>query len=241
MEDRKKMLVISSHAVDFLWRAGGTIARYGELGWDVRVIDLTFGAYGESDAIWEKNPGITVEQVKEIRRKEILEVAKVLGTRVEFMDWNDHLLTFDQERISELARILKEYRPQIILTQFERDSLNYDHPETAHAVFKAIRLANVAGVFPELKRVPRMAVYMYEPSQPDLQGFNPDIYIDISDQFEKKKQAMMAVGAQEYLIESYRVRAAYRGLLATVFHDKKVAYAEGFVRFCPLVKNEFPY
>lgn len=240
MAQDKRLLVISSHAMDFLWRAGGTIARYAQLGWQIRIIDLTFGERGESDSLWEQNPGITEEGVKTIRKKEVEAVQNVLNVTVEFKDWGDHLLNITQERIEELAYTIKQFRPSIILTQYEKDVLNFDHPATAKAVFSAVRLARVAGVFPELPRITLPEIFMYEPSQPELFGFQADTYIDITDQMDKKVEAMQAVGAQEYLIESYRVRATYRGLLAKMLSGKKsLKYAEAFVRFSPSVSTEF--
>src|SRR5260221_465109 len=37
------VLVVSAHAADFVWRAGGTIALYAERGHVVRVVRLSFG------------------------------------------------------------------------------------------------------------------------------------------------------------------------------------------------------
>ncbi len=42
-----KMLVLGCHAVDFVWRAAGTIAAYADSGWDVKIIDMSCGARGD--------------------------------------------------------------------------------------------------------------------------------------------------------------------------------------------------
>lgn len=49
-----KILVVSAHAMDYLWRCGGTIARYAGEGCQVKVVDLTYGENGESNPIWKK-------------------------------------------------------------------------------------------------------------------------------------------------------------------------------------------
>ncbi len=69
MADRSSVLVFSAHAADFVWRAGGTIALYASRGHRVRILCLSFGERGESQGAW-KEPGMTVERVKEIRRAE---------------------------------------------------------------------------------------------------------------------------------------------------------------------------
>ena len=39
----KKVLVVSAHAADYVWRSGGTIAKYIKHGADVHVVVLSFG------------------------------------------------------------------------------------------------------------------------------------------------------------------------------------------------------
>lgn len=42
------LLVISAHAADFVWRAGGTIAKYANAGSAVHVVCVGMGQRGES-------------------------------------------------------------------------------------------------------------------------------------------------------------------------------------------------
>ena len=242
MEENKRMLVVSAHALDFLWRAGGTMAHYARLGWDVKVLCLTFGESGESDSLWENNPGITEEEVKALRKVEATEAAKELGcSSIDFYDWSDHLLEIDRPKIERIAKVIKEFRPSIILTQHSCDTLNFDHPNTCNAVLEAVRMARVAGVFPEYKKLPFPSVFMYDPSQPEFLNFKPDVFIDITEDMDAKTAAMqVALKSQAYLIDNYNVRAIYRGMNAKMFSgNKNVKYAEAFQRFRPYVGKEF--
>jgi hypothetical protein len=45
-DDKKTVLVVSAHAADFVWRAGGAIALYADRGYRVRIICLSFGERG---------------------------------------------------------------------------------------------------------------------------------------------------------------------------------------------------
>lgn len=235
------LLVISAHALDFLWRAGGTIARYVNKGWKVKVICLTYGERGESNAIWKKNKGITEEEVKKIRQKESEGVAKVLGvSSIKFYNWGDHLLMIDNERVYKLAEEIQKYSPRIILTQYVIDKINFDHSETANAVMKAVRCARVEGVNPKLPTINQPDIYMYDPSQPEFFEFNADTYIDITDYIEKKIEAMSITEAQEYLVKNYITRAEYRAACCRMFDGgKNIKYAEAFVRYSPYVGKEF--
>ncbi len=62
MEEKKRLLVVSAHAADYVWRAGGTIAHYIQKGAPVRVIVLSLGVRGESNHLW-KTPGVTPQEV----------------------------------------------------------------------------------------------------------------------------------------------------------------------------------
>ena len=44
------VLVFSAHAADFVWRAGGAIALYASRGHRVRILCLSYGERGESQA-----------------------------------------------------------------------------------------------------------------------------------------------------------------------------------------------
>lgn len=240
--EEKHLLVVSSHALDYLWRAGGTIHHYVKKGWKVCIVALTFGERGESDALWKKMDEPTEEAIKAHRKKDAMIAAEILGVEdIRFFDWSDYPLIIDKERLMQLALAIKEFQPDIILTQFKCDHINFDHVDTAEAVFKAARYAAVEGVYPHLKKIAPPEIYMYEPSQPEFFGFDPNIYIDITDEMEAKVHAMQeAASAQPTIPEAYCNKAINRARNARFFSGKeKIKYAEAFVQFAPIVRSEF--
>ena len=58
MDSIKSVLVVSAHAADFVWRAGGAIALYAQRGYRVRILCLSHGERGESERLW-RQPGMT--------------------------------------------------------------------------------------------------------------------------------------------------------------------------------------
>jgi hypothetical protein len=58
-------------------------------------------------------------------------------------------------------------------------------------------------------------------------GFVPDHYVDISDVFERKIEALKTLKAQPRLVEMYTTCNKWRGI------EVRRPYAEGFVRFAP--------
>lgn len=236
----EKVLVVSAHALDYLWRCGGTIAKYSQAGCPVKIIDLTCGARGESNELWKKNPGISESEVTEIRKDEAAEAAKLLGAEIQFFDWPDHMIEATPERVFALAREIINYRPTVILTHFTADPMNPDHPVAAKIVIDAFRCAQTRGVFSGLEPCPPAKLYLFEPAYPETVGYVPDIYLDITDTMELKMKAMLAGGTQQVLAEAYDKRNGYRGHLASKLSgNQRIRYAETFLRFKPYVGNWF--
>ena len=65
--DSGKLLVVSAHSADFVWRAAGAIATMTANGGVATVVSLSFGERGESGELWKQEEQ-TVENVKAIRR-----------------------------------------------------------------------------------------------------------------------------------------------------------------------------
>jgi 4-oxalomesaconate hydratase len=105
----KSMLVVSAHAADYVWRSGGTIAKYIEEGAKVHVMVLSFGNRGESNDLW-KQEGATAENVKSIRRDETIKAAEILGIKeIEFWDLQDYPIELTAEHEERLVRKIRKY------------------------------------------------------------------------------------------------------------------------------------
>jgi 4-oxalomesaconate hydratase len=82
----RRLLVIGAHAADFVWRAAGAIAVTTVGGGSASVLALSYGERGESGELW-KEPGQTMERVKQIRHDEASRAAAVLGADFSCLDW----------------------------------------------------------------------------------------------------------------------------------------------------------
>ena len=89
--ENERLLVVSAHAADFVWRAGGAIALYSSRKARVRVLCLSYGERGESQGLWKKE-GMTLEKVKQIRHEEATKAAEVLGAEIRCFDAGDYPL-----------------------------------------------------------------------------------------------------------------------------------------------------
>jgi len=233
------LLVISAHAADFVWRAGGAIALYSSRGWRVRVLCLSYGERGESERLWRES-GMTLDRVKQIRRFEAEGAARILGAEIRFFDAGDYPLRPTTEITEALVEEFRATQPAFILTHALSDPYNGDHPETAKLTMNARVYAQAAGYPSAAKKLGAPPVFLFEPHQPEMCDFKPQVLLDISSVFDQKRQAMECMEAQEHLWEYYTQLALRRGTQGVRNSgNKSIKYAEAYQRVYPQVTGEF--
>jgi 4-oxalomesaconate hydratase len=235
-----RLLVISAHAADYVWRSGGTIAKYVKGGAYVDVVVLSFGVRGESNDLWKKE-GQTAEKVKEIRKGETLAAAETLGIKnISFLDLDDYPIQVIPELEDCIVKKIRETVPTVIISHDKNDILNPDHNCVSDLVWRCSIMANSEGVrFEGLKHTKQMKIFGFEPHQTEISGYVPTTFIDITDTYDQKVTAMKCFKAQGHLIEYYTQRAFMRGNHARrISGNQKYAYAESFASLYPSVVEE---
>lgn len=235
------LLVVSAHSADFVWRGGGTIAKYIKHGANVSLVILSYGARGESNYLWNTE-GQTLDNVKKIRRGEIEAAAKCLGVQnIEFWDYEDYHMQITQERMDRMVRKIREVNPYHILTHAPKDAFNPDHETVSRYVYEASVLSTSNGVkidgYPTVKQA---HLFGFEHHQSEISDFKPEVILDITETYEQKEAAMNCFQAQQHLIQYYAARALIRGNHARrISGHPQYKYAEAFTRFFPYVGSEF--
>jgi 4-oxalomesaconate hydratase len=234
-----RLLVVSAHAADFVWRAAGAIATVTKNSGTARVVALSYGERGESGELW-KEPGQTEEKVKEIRRSEAEAAAHILGAAFVPFDLGDYPLEIDRRAVDRLTEEIRTFEPHVVLTHAKEDPFNPDHGTAYQLTERARQLASGAGVASAFKTIAPPEFLLFEPHQPELSGFYPNTFLDITPVFELKAAAMEKMGAQQYLREYYSQRAAQRANHARrISGNKKILFAEAFQRVSPHVIDRF--
>ena len=237
--EKDTVLVISAHAADFVWRAGGAIALYASRGCRVRVLCLSFGERGESEKLW-KEPGMTLERVKDARRREADRAAEVLGAEIRFFDVGDYPLVPTGELVEELVQEFRRVQPTIVLTHSLNDPYNGDHGVATRLAMDARVYAQAAGYPSEAKKLGAPPLFLFEPHQTEMCEFKPQVLLDITPVFDLKRQAMECMAAQEHLWTYYTDVARRRGTQAVRNSGKKdIKYAEAYQRIYPQVTDNF--
>ena len=238
METPRSMLIVSAHAADFVWRAGGAIGLHTLNGGRATVVSLSYGENGESGDLWSE-PGQTVEAVKSHRHAEALAASTALNAEFIPMDLGDYPLEVSGASMQKLASIYVEKRPDVLLVHAPEDPFNPDHPVASFAAQKARLLATGAGGVPaSFKTIPPPVMYAFEPHQPDLCSFKPDTFVDVTNVWPSKNEAMSAMAAQSYLKEHYTHRAEQRAFQSRYAgFGKDTRYVEAFQRLTPEKRN----
>jgi 4-oxalomesaconate hydratase len=231
----RRVLVIGAHSADFVWRAGGAIAVVTAGGGAARVLALSYGERGESGELW-KEPGQTVERVKEIRHGEAERAAAAVGAEFECLDLGDYPLEIDKAALISIADRIRQFAPHMLITHTDRDPFNPDHAAAFFAVERARALAAGAGVPSAFETVLPPELLLFEPHQPELCNFVPTTFVDITPVIEQKQAAMAEMKAQAYLQTYYAQRAEQRANHARRSSgNATIRFAEAFQRVTPQV------
>ena len=239
----KTAVVISAHAADFVWRCSGAIALHQVRGYDVTVVCLSYGERGESAKLW-KQGNTSLEKVKANRRKEAENAAKALGTYdIQFLDLGDYPLGLDSDAKFKLVDVVRSIQPNFMMTHSQYDPYNTDHMYTSKFAMEVRMIAQAWGHNPGEQVLGAPQLYLFEPHQTEQMGWVPNVFLDITEVWEKKRAAIECMEGQAHLWEYYtnvaRNRANhFRRNSGGQVGGKSAEYAEGFQAVYPRCVGE---
>lgn len=233
MASGKTGLVVTAHPGDFVWRAGGAIALHADKGYRMKILCLSFGERGESQFAW-KNAGVKLEEVKAQRKDEATRAAEILGAEIEYFDAGDYPLRTNEKMLERAIDVFRELNPSFVLTHSLEDPYNVDHPEATRFAQEARIIAQAAGHKPDPARAyAAPPVFLFEPHQPEMCNFKPNVILNIDSVWERKKKAFEVLAAQKHLWEYYTRVALNRGMQGGRNSGKPMTYGEAYQRLFP--------
>jgi 4-oxalomesaconate hydratase len=144
-------------------------------------------------------------------------------------------LRVDDAVLFRLADLYRAIRPTFVLTHSLKDPYNFDHPLATHLAQEARVVAQAHGYRPDVPVLGAPPVYLFEPHQPEQCDWKPEVLLDITPVWDKKRRAIECMEGQEHLWEYYTRVALQRGVQAARNSDLAITYGEGYMRVFPHV------
>jgi N-acetylglucosamine malate deacetylase 1 len=204
---RLKVIVTGAHPDDPESSAGGTMARYADLGHEVVALYLTRGEAGIR--------GKSHAETARIRTEEAEKACAILNARALFAGQIDGASEVTNATYQQFADLLAAERPDIVFAPWPVDS-HRDHRATSLLVYDAW-----------LKMNKGFELYYTEVmSGIQTQAFRPTRLVDITTTEARKRQACYAHASQEpkEFYSVHELMNRFRG------SELAVTYAEAFVR-----------
>src|SRR5699024_9505151 len=171
IDQQQNILILAPHVDDETIGLGGTIAQHAANNCDIQCVVLTDGASSNSTE--------ETEQLKQMRKKEMEMVQQILGiTNIEFWDFPDGELQVNLAAVALLKEKIMQFQPDIIYCPTIVDA----HPD--HLATAEILKHTLAHTINN-----KITIRLYEINCP-LPKRVINCVIDISEQFDKKLQAI---------------------------------------------------
>lgn len=183
----KQVVVFSAHPDDHIVY-GGTLIKLIKAGYSVHEILLTDG----QRARLLNNAKAQGKEVGKIRLKELQKAHKLIGiANYTFLNLDNGNISPTEESFKEAIQIIRELKPQIILTLHTND-YHPDHIATANFSIDVVKTANIS-TLSELGPAYRVPILLMAEG---LLTINPHIVIDISNEWKTRNKVEKIYGSQ---------------------------------------------
>jgi LmbE family N-acetylglucosaminyl deacetylase len=216
--DPERILVVTAHPDDVDFGAAGSVASWTDAGIDVTYCVVTDGDAGGFD------PAVPRQDIAGIRRREQVAAAKEVGVDdVRFLGHPDGYLQVTLELRRDIARVIRQVRPQRVVTQSPFRRLDFVY--ASHPDHLAAGEATLCAVYPDSRNpfwFPELAteegldawtvdeVWL-------MSGPDPDLTVDVTDTFDRKIAALLRHESQmtdpAAMTDRLRTRAAANAVL----------------------------
>jgi LmbE family N-acetylglucosaminyl deacetylase len=186
------VLVVAAHPDDEVLGCGGTIARHVDAGDKVNVLIVAEGATSRQQ---QRNRAEANEELSSLAQAAQL-ASVILGAHgVDLLDLPDNRLdSLDRlDLIKQIEERIARYQPQVVYVHHAGD-VNVDHRRLHEAVVTACRPSPGQQVRRLLSYEVASSTECQTPGSAPV--FQPNWFVDISAQWPRKHQALMAYDAE---------------------------------------------
>ena len=253
-----RILVVGGHPADTFDHCGGTMAHHVRLGDSVTCLALTQGLrvhdeivsdvfrFGTKDYSKEEIDRICAER-EQVKLDEVKFAYALFGiTDVRSLRYDDKLLLVTPELIDAVAKVIREVKPELLITHYPMSSGNtIDHHGNAAKI--AIAAAGLAGTvdFEDPNPAWRVADVAFMLNSSDTMAFNAlsgqntaiaNYFVDVTDVADIKVKALDVMRSQQYEgMYARKVIECENGIFGLY---TRVPYCEAFMLNKPVVSDK---
>lgn len=180
------ILAFAAHPDDVELAASGTVIKHIQKGKRVGIIDLTKGELGSRGNA-------------ETRAIEAQNSANIMGLSIrENLDLGDGFFEENENSLLKVITMIRKYQPDVILCNSVTDR-HPDHARAGNLISRACFLSGLLKVETKIDGAHQMpfrpkSIYRYIQDR----WIEPDVIVDISEQFELKMKSILAFETQFY-------------------------------------------
>ena len=219
------ILAFFSHPDDVEFLCGGTLLKYKKAGHHIFIALTTSGNIGSNVLVGR-------EKIAAVREQEQLEAAKFFDAKVRFLRYNDEGLVDSEQLRRDVINAIRWAQADVIFTNSPEDR-STDHNVTATVVGRVLLSLVGKNVPSDEKPMTKFPTLFYCDTSAGIH-FVPEVYVDITDEYEEKIKALqchvsqiswMSLYEDQGFTDSCRIHNEFRGLQAGC------KYAEAFAAF----------
>jgi LmbE family N-acetylglucosaminyl deacetylase len=224
----ERVLCVMAHPDDVDYGLAGTVANWTDSGIEVSYCIVTSGDAGGFD------PTVPRDQIAGIREREQTAAAKEVGVSdVRFLGFPDGRLEVSLELRCAISRVIREVKPQRVVCQ--SPERNWERIYGSHPDHLAAGEAAMCAVYPDSRNE-----FAFIETLGDLppwtvnevwvsSGARANHYVDITKQFDRKKQALLRHESQILSEENlHNILHFWNGNNAKTAGLPEGSYAEAF-------------
>jgi len=183
-----RIIAFGAHPDDCELKASGVAAMWAAQGHQVKFVSVTNGDIGHHE--------ISGGPLARRRTAEVEECARILGIETVVLDNHDGELMPTLENRKVIARLIREWQADIVLTPRPND-YHPDHRYTAILVQDAAFMVTVPNFTPDTPRIEKNPVFLYYADRFQKPNpFEPDLVVGIDAVADQKYRCTVALASQ---------------------------------------------
>lgn len=227
-QTRYDLLSIGAHPDDVEVGTGGVLIDLTKRGYKCGIVIMTQGEMGTGGTA-------------EIRAQEVKDAAAILGVDiVATCDWGDTRLEDSYDKRLEVARVIRQTRPKIILAPYPHvgHGRRQSHPDHVASGVIAVNAANLAALRKiEIPGEPHLVTRIFHYFLPP--GVTPNFVVDITPHFDQWVAALSAHRSQFLNPEKTRDYIEQLSAMARSFGlQARCKFGQGFHAVEPILVKD---